>query len=100
MAGVSADVTGPRVTLEDPTPDSSPRPTKCAHGIKIQTRPDGLAACALCRREHRAGPPDPEPPPHRPRRCDHTPLPGKDRCRVCAAEHLAPVVHLESRRAS
>lgn len=95
------DVTGPRASHQEPTPDSSPRPKKCTHGLGGGLRPDGQPECALCRREQRAGPPQPEPdpPPNRPRRCDHTPLPGKDRCRICAAEQdIAPVIDLDSRR--
>lgn len=95
-------VTGPRASHEEPTPDSSPRPKKCTHGLGGGLRTDGQPECALCRREQRTGPPPPEPPdppPNRPRRCDHTPLPGKDRCRVCAADQdIAPVIDLNSRR--
>lgn len=92
-------VTGPR---EERTskPDSSPRPVKCsAHGLGGGLRPDGLPECTLCRREQRTSgpPPEPEPPGGRPRRCDHTPLPGKDRCRICAAPR-GNVIDLNSRR--
>jgi hypothetical protein len=79
-----------------------PTPSRCpTHDIPLKPRTDGKQACGFCRREQRAGPPNPEPdpPPTRPRRCDHTPLPGKDRCRVCAAEQdIAPVYDLASRR--
>jgi hypothetical protein len=99
---LGTDVTGPRASHEEPTSDSSPRPKKCTHGLGGGLRTDGQPECALCRREQRAGPPPPEPPdppPNRPRRCDHTPLPGKDRCRVCAADQdIAPVIDLNSRR--
>jgi len=93
-------VTGPRETDEDPKPDSSARPAKCPeHGLGGGLRPDGKPECTLCRV---VGPkpsdPDPDPPPDRPSRCDHTPLPGKDRCRTCAAERIAPVIRIDSRR--
>lgn len=90
----------PRVSREEPTnPDSSPRPAKCpTHGLGGGVRPDGLPECTFCRREQRTGPPEPDPPPSGPGRCDHTPLPGKDRCRICAAERVAPVIRLDSRR--
>lgn len=101
-----ADDEDPRtaVTLarepEEPTkPEPSPRSTKCpTHGLGGGMRPDGLPECTFCRREHRTGPPKPDPPPNRPGRCGHTPLPGKDRCRTCAAERIAPVIRLDSRR--
>lgn len=101
-----ADDEDPRtaVTLarepEEPTnPEPSPRSTKCpTHGLGGGVRPDGLPECTFCRREQRTGPPEPDPPPNRPGRCDHTPLPGKDRCRICTAERLAPVIRLDSRR--
>jgi hypothetical protein len=85
---------------EKPTnPESSPHPAKCpTHGLGGGVRPDGLPECTFCRREQRTGPPEPDPPPNRPGRCDHTPLPGKDRCRICAAERIAPVIRLDSRR--
>lgn len=92
-------VTGPREE-RTPKPDPSPRPAKCsAHGLGGGLRPDGLPECTLCRREQRTGgpPPEPEPPGGRPRRCDHTPLPGKDRCRICAAPP-SNVIDLNSRR--
>jgi hypothetical protein len=90
----------PRVSAEVPTrPDSSIHPVKCpTHGLGGGLRPDGLPECTFCRREQRTGPPEPDPPPSRPARCDHTPLPGKDRCRTCAAERVAPVIRLDSRR--
>jgi hypothetical protein len=93
----------PRVSREEPTnPDSSPHPAKCpTHGLGGGVRPDGLPECTFCRREQRTGPPgppEPDPPPSGPARCDHTPLPGKDRCRTCAAERVAPVIRLDSRR--
>jgi hypothetical protein len=103
--GVAVSTTShpPRATASEPSiPDSSPRPKKCTHGLGGGLRTDGQPECALCRREQRAGLPPPEPPdppPNRPRRCDHTPLPGKDRCRVCAADQdIAPVIDLNSRR--
>jgi hypothetical protein len=93
----------PCVSAEVPkTPESSPRPDKCpTHGLGGGVRPDGLPECTFCRREQRGGPPrppEPDPPPTGPGRCDHTPLPGKDRCRICAAERVAPVIRLDSRR--
>lgn len=89
----------PRVADEPTNPESSPRPAKCpTHGLGGGVRPDGLPECTFCRREQRTGPPEPDPPPNRPGRCDHTPLPGKDRCRICAAERIAPVIRLDSRR--
>lgn len=78
-----------------------PTPTRCpTHDIPLKPRADGKQACGFCRREQRTEPPpEPDPPPTQPRRCDHTPLPGKDRCRVCAAEQdIAPVYDLASRR--
>jgi hypothetical protein len=91
-----------RATAEEPpNPDSSSRPAKCpTHGLGGGLRPDGLPECTFCRREQRTGSPDPYPPPNHPARCDHTPLPGKDRCRTCAAERVAPVIRLDSRRVS
>lgn len=92
-----------RATAEEPpNPEPPPRPAKCpTHGLGGGLRPDGLPECTFCRREQRTGPPrppEPDPPPSGPARCDHTPLPGKDRCRTCAAERVAPVIRLDSRR--
>lgn len=91
------DVTGPGA--------GEPRPAKCPdHGLAGGLRGDGLPECTFCRREQRTGPPDPDrppdPPPSGSPRCDHTPLPGKDRCRTCAAERIAPVIQLDSRRSA
>lgn len=98
---LGTDVTGPRVGDDDPQPDSPPRSAKCpSHGLSGGMRPDGLPECTFCRREQRTGPPEPDPPPSRPARCDHTPLPGKDRCRICAAERVAPVIDLRTREVS
>jgi hypothetical protein len=95
-------VTDPCATGTEPTnPEPSPRPKKCPdHGLGGGLRPDGRPECTLCRVTggRPVGPPEPDPPGGRPPRCDHTPLPGKDRCRVCPAERVAPVIQLDSRR--
>lgn len=93
---LSTDVTGPRASADDP------RPAKCPHGLGGGLRDDGKPECAICRRIG-AQPidpndPDPDPPPDRPGRCDHTPLPGNDRCRICAPKPIAPVIQLDTRR--
>jgi DNA-binding transcriptional ArsR family regulator len=100
---LGTDVTGPREADEDPKPDSSARPAKCPeHGLGGGLRPDGKPECTLCRvvGPKPGGPsdPDPDPPPDRTGRCDHTPLPGKDRCRICAPKPIAPVIRIDSRR--
>lgn len=91
----------PRATAEPTKPGSPPRPTKCPHGIKIQARADGTSACAVCRREQRAGPPDPDPPPDRPPRCRHGLSPTSTTpCAGCLADRPDNVIDLDSRRAS
>lgn len=85
-------VTGPRAS---PAADQCP-----VHHIRLKPRTDGTEACAFCRREQRAGPPNPEPdppPPPRPPRCEHGYA--EDRCRTCLAEQdIAPVYDLTTRR--
>lgn len=92
-------VTGPRASTE-PTPEPSSRPAKCTHGLGGGLREDGKPECAICRRigVQPIDPNEPDPPPDRPGRCDHTPLPGKDRCRICTPAPIAPVIRLDARR--
>ena len=78
-----------------------PTPTRCpAHDIPLKPRTDGKEACGFCRREQRAGPPEPDPPPDRPPRCRHgLPVADRARCGGCLAEqHPDNVIDLDSRR--
>jgi len=84
-------------------PGTKPTSTRCpTHDIPLKPRTDGKEACGFCRREQRNAQPDHEPappPPTRPPRCNHGYAP--DRCATClAVQHIAPVIDLNSRRAS